>query len=320
MIAEGVRVLVVGDLMIDRYIRGEVDRVSPEAPVPVVRVHDTASSLGGAANVVANLAALGARAFVAGVVGGDPAGAWLRDGLEALGADPSGVVIDRDRPTTTKTRLVSRHQQIARFDEEEDELVAPAQERALIDSVRARAPESDVMVVADYDKGVMTPSVIDAVVGAGQALGVPVVIDPKLRHFFGYGGATLFKPNVRELGQALGEPVRSEDPAWMERVFRRIGCAHLLLTRGDRGMALFDHEGLAVLPATARAVFDVSGAGDTVAAVTGVVLGGGGSVRDAAVLANAAAGVAVGQSGVSPVAPEELLESFPDDSAGVSHP
>lgn len=301
--------------MIDRYIRGKVDRVSPEAPVPVVAVDDTSSGLGGAGNVVANLAALGVGASVVGLVGDDDAGSWVVDRIERIGVGASGVLVAGDRPTTTKTRVMSRRQQIARFDEEDDRLVGPEDERTLIDAIRENASKSDVLVVADYDKGVLTPAVIDAVVGAGHALGLPVIVDPKRRHFFGYGGATLFKPNVREVADALGEAVRAEDPAWMERAYRRAGCAHLLLTRGEHGMALFDDDGLAVLPASARGVYDVSGAGDTVTAVIAAVLGSGGSVRDSAVLANAAAGIAVGRSGVSPVGLTELLETFPEGAA-----
>lgn len=312
------RVLVVGDLIQDRYILGRVDRVSPEAPVPVVRVEAFQWGLGGAANVAANLAGVGARASVVGVVGHDAAGQEIVDGLRDLGAEVAGVEVDSGRPTTTKTRLTADRHQIARFDEESDAPLSVPIEGRIVDAIRDRARECDVVVVEDYDKGVVTADVVEAVIAAGQAVGVPVVVDPKRRNFFGFGGATVFKPNERELREALGVPVHADDPRWMERVHRRVGARHLLLTRGADGMALFDEDGLAHLPAVARAVYDVSGAGDTVTAILAASLAAGASAREAAELANAGAGVAVSQAGVVPVSRDALLAAVAAESTDAS--
>lgn len=296
--------------MLDRHVRGRVERISPEAPVPVVRVERVESALGGAANVVANLHGLGMQSVVVGMVGDDPAGRQLRDRLDSLGTTSSGVLTDPDRPTTQKTRVTARRQQVVRFDEEEDRPVQASAEAHIVEAVRAAAAECSVLVVEDYDKGVMTPRVIEAVIGAGQALGIPVVVDPKRRHFFSYGGATVFKPNERELSDAVGEPVHADDPEWMERAHRRTGARHLLLTRGEEGMALYNEEGLAHLPASALSVYDVSGAGDTVTAAVAAVIGSGGSIREAVELASAAAAVVVGQAGVRPVTRDAVLDQL----------
>ena len=313
-------VLVVGDLMLDRYIRGHVDRVSPEAPVPVVRVEAIESGLGGAANVAANVQGVGATTSIVGVLGDDEAGQIVLEGLEALEIEARALYKDVMRPTTTKTRVTAQRQQVVRFDEESDEPLSSAVERHIVEAVRDRATACDVLVVEDYDKGVLTPGVIDATLAAAHAVGVPVVVDPKRRSFFGYGGATVFKPNARELADALGEPVAAHDPVWMERAHRRVGARHLLLTRGAEGMALFDEEGLALLPASARAVYDVSGAGDTVTAVLAVALAGGATTREAAELANLAAGVTVARSGVAPMSRDRLLSAVEADNGEVSHP
>ncbi len=313
------RVLVIGDLMLDRYVRGTVDRVSPEAPVPVVRVLDTDHGLGGAANVAANLVGVGARTSVIGVVGSDASGAELTEGLRQLGANTVGLLTDPERPTTTKTRLTAARHQVARFDEESDTPITGDVEQRVVEAVREGATKCDVIVVEDYDKGVLTPAVVDAAMAAGQAIGAPIVVDPKRRNFFAYGGATVFKPNERELREALGEPVRAADVGWMERAHRRVGARHLLLTRGADGMALFDEDGLALLPAATREVYDVSGAGDTVTALLAVALAGGATAREAAELANAGAALTVGRPGVSPVARQDLLSALPTEDAELSH-
>lgn len=304
------RVLVIGDVMLDVYLRGGASRISPEAPVPVVRIVDDWRALGGAANVAANLVALGARATLVGLVGEDEAGRDLRAAAARIGVEAAGLVTDPGRPTTVKTRILVGHQQVARYDREVDDDLAAERVDALCERIEALAAESDAVVVEDYNKGLLVPSVIEAALDAARRRDVPVVVDPKARHFFSYRGATVFKPNHPELSAALRAPVLPDDAEWMERTRRHLECENLLLTLGGDGMALATEAGAHLrIPAVARSVYDVSGAGDTVTAVIAATLAAGGSLEDGAVLATHAAGVEVGKAGVVTVSPEEILES-----------
>ena len=305
--AAGARVLVVGDLMLDRYIPGPVDRVSPEAPVPVVRVAETSATVGGAGNVAANVAALGATCRVVACVGVDSAGELLEAELSRLGLGTDGLVRTDERTTTEKTRVLALRQQIVRFDVEDDGDVSVGLARSLCDKVEQLAVDSDVLVMQDYNKGVLTPSVISSVIEAGVRLGLPTVVDPKQRNFSSYGGVTVCKPNAKELGAALGDFIHADGAEWREATRERLGCQNLLLTLGEHGMALQTAEGTSVrIPTAARGVYDVSGAGDTVTGVVAVVLAAGGTVTEAAMLANHAAAIEVGKAGVATVSPDEL--------------
>jgi len=307
------RVLVVGDLMLDRYISGVVDRVSPEAPVPVVRVEHESSAVGGAGNVAANVAALGAVCEVVGLVGADAAGGIMRDALEALGVRTSGLVVAETRPTTVKTRILARRQQVVRFDHEVDADAEPPVAERLSQSVERLSERCDVLVMEDYNKGVLVPEVIRRTLAAAARYELPSVVDPKRRNFFAYAGATVFKPNAKELEDALGSFIYPTDARWMEETRRRLDARHLLLTLGERGMALQTGEGALVrVPTAARGVYDVSGAGDTVTAVVAVVLAAGGTVEEAALLANHAAAIEVGKPGVATVSPDELRDHVRD--------
>ena len=310
------RVLVVGDLMLDRYVSGRVDRVSPEAPVPVVLVEEERAAIGGAGNVAANVTALGATCEVVGCVGDDAEGERLLAELEARRVGSSGVVTTAERPTTVKTRVHAKHQQIVRFDREVAHDVEADIAAVLIGSISDLAAESDALVVQDYNKGVLTREVVEAVRATAERSGIPVIVDPKRRGFFEYAGATVFKPNERELEDALGGLVHPDDEAWMEATRRRLACSHLLVTLGDRGMALQTDVGHLVRLATAaQGVYDVSGAGDTVSATLAVAMAAGATVTEAAVLANHAAAVEVGRPGVQTVAPDEItahLQAWPD--------
>jgi rfaE bifunctional protein kinase chain/domain len=305
--AASVRILVVGDLMLDVYLQGQASRISPEAPVPVVHVTEDWHALGGAANVAANVVALGAACTVAGCVGSDAAGARLRDELARRGIDGRGVLALGDRPTTVKTRVMVRHLQVARYDRETDAELAAADAGELARLVDAHARDVDAIVLEDYDKGVCGTAVIRAALDAGRARGIPTVVDPKLRHFFAYAGATVFKPNLAELAAALRAPVIVDDDDWLERTRRHLDCSHLLVTLGEDGMALRTDAGESVrIPTVARAVYDVSGAGDTVTAALAVALAAGATPAEAATLANYAAGIEVGKPGVATVTAEEL--------------
>ena len=308
--AGDVRCVVVGDLMLDRYVTGVVDRISPEAPVPVVRVEAETSAVGGAANVAHNVVALGGSCAAVGILGKDEGGVLLRRELEALGVSTRGLVETDRRPTTVKTRVLARHHQIVRFDHEEDADVAPEIAGKLAAAISALAQDADVLVIEDYNKGVLMPEVIGAVLREGRERGLPIVVDPKRHRFFDFCGATVFKPNAKELADAFGEKLRPEDAGWMEGVRVRLGCEHLLLTLGEHGMVLKSAGEHFMVPAVARSVYDVSGAGDTVTAVLALLLGAGASALEAAVLANHAAALEVAKAGVATVSREEVLTHY----------
>jgi D-beta-D-heptose 7-phosphate kinase/D-beta-D-heptose 1-phosphate adenosyltransferase len=302
-----VRVLVVGDVMLDVYLRGGASRISPEAPVPVVRVLEEWVALGGAANVAANVVALGAQCVVVGTVGDDLEGEKLRRSLDAAGISAEGLVTTHTRPTTVKTRVLVRHQQVARYDRESEAEADAITGAALVSAIDRLLHDVHVVAVEDYNKGVLTRAVIEAALGRARPHGRPVIVDPKSRFFFGYSGATVFKPNLIELAEALREPVPQGDAAWLQSTRERLGCEHLLLTLGEEGMALVSRDDeLLRVPAVARAVYDVSGAGDTVTAVVSVAIAAGASAAEAAILANFAAGIEVGKAGVATVSPDEL--------------
>ncbi len=309
--APGKNVLVIGDLMLDRYIIGSVDRISPEAPVPVVRVEREGLAVGGAGNVAANAVALGASARVVGCVGDDSEGALLRTHLQDLGVDTSGVLTVPHRPTTVKTRIMARHQHVTRVDREDVSDVGAETAEELLSLIRPALRWADSLVLEDYNKGVLVPRIIRTALEEARALEIPSVVDPKRMRFFEYVGTTVFKPNSRELEDALGEPLKTDDPRWLESVRLRLQSDNLLLTLGEQGMALQAKEGGYLrIPAVAREVYDVSGAGDTVTAVMAVGLASGATPFEAAILANLAAAVEVGKAGVATVSPQEILREY----------
>ena len=306
------RAVVLGDLMLDRYITGAVDRVSPEAPVPVVLVDDEWKAVGGAANVAANIRAMGAACDVVGVVGADDEGRTIARILEAMGAGCC-FVPDGGRSTTVKTRVLAQGQQVVRIDREQTAAVSWDAEAGLKARLGERLPGARVLVLADYNKGVLSPTVIRHALDLAAALDVPVVVDPKRRNFFAFGGATVFKPNRGELEAVLDEPIRPADPEWMEAARVRIGCDHLLLTLGAEGMALASLGGrLEHVSSHARSVYDVSGAGDIVSAVVAASLAAGLGVAEAVVLAAHAAAAGVAKVGVATVTPGEIAELLPE--------
>jgi rfaE bifunctional protein kinase chain/domain len=304
------RIAVVGDAMLDVYLTGEVDRVSPEAPVPVVRVRDRRFALGGAANVAQNVRAVGAGCALVAAVGDDHGGRQLRSMLSGIEAE-LGSLVTVDRPTTTKTRIVARAQQVVRVDEEEDADLDGDEVERLLESVRAAVSSADALVLEDYNKGVLVPRVIEGALQAARSKGIPIVVDPKYRNFFLYRGATIFKPNRRELEAALGADVDLNHPEALPSTFSRLGVDHLLLTLGERGMVLISSGGqVKHVPTVAREVYDVVGAGDTVTAYLALVLAAGGAPTEAAVVANFAAGVEVGKLGAATVSPAEILDAY----------
>ncbi|NUS46482.1 MAG: D-glycero-beta-D-manno-heptose-7-phosphate kinase [Gemmatimonadaceae bacterium] len=306
--ARGKRIVVIGDVMLDVYLIGDVDRISPEAPVPVVRVRERKHALGGAANVAQNVAAIGARCTLVGAIGADRGGETLAEMLRAIGEDGAALV-RVGRPTTQKTRIVARSQQLARVDEEEDADLAGSDMARVLEAVQRAIAAADAVVLEDYNKGVLVPAVIRAAIDAAAARDLPVVVDPKFKNFFAYRGATVFKPNRRELEAALGAAVDVDHPDAVPAALQRLGVAHILLTLGDRGMALFSAHGeVARLPTVAREVYDVVGAGDTVTAYLACMLAAGATPAQAAAIANVAAGIEVGKLGAATVTAAEVLE------------
>ncbi|MBI3782635.1 MAG: D-glycero-beta-D-manno-heptose-7-phosphate kinase [Deltaproteobacteria bacterium] len=306
------RVLVLGDLMLDEFIWGRVERISPEAPVPVVRVTGETIHLGGAANVVHNLCALGAKATACGVIGTDRAGRRLLAELKKIGAGTAGVVRARAAVTIRKTRVVAHHQQVVRFDREQPDHTRRAG-AALIRFLQRRAGDFDVILVSDYGKGVVTEELCAALSDLRQRRAVRVVVDPKKPNYAHFRNLTLATPNQSEAADAAEVEIRDERSlrAAGKALIERWQAEAILITRGEHGMSLFKRSGgVRHFPTAARDVFDVTGAGDTVAATCALALAAGASFEEAAELANQAAGVVVGKVGTATLTVQELLASL----------
>jgi rfaE bifunctional protein kinase chain/domain len=305
---KGSRVVVIGDIMIDRYLYGDTERLSPEAPVPVVTVRERRAKLGGAANVAANVASMGASCLLVGTVGDDADGAAIRQELAVARLDGRHVVSVAGRPTTSKTRIIARSQQIVRIDDEVDALLDGPDLDRLVRSAAEALADADALLLEDYNKGALAPALITEVMALARRRGIAVVVDPKYRQFFAYAGSTVFKPNRRELESALGAAVDLQNLNAIPEVLERLKVDNLLVTLGAEGMLLVMKDGGSLrIPSIARQVFDVSGAGDTVTAWLGTALAAGASLVEAAQLANYAAGVEVSKPGVATVSPEEVL-------------
>ncbi len=306
----GHRVLVVGDVMLDRFIVGRVTRISPEAPVPVVHFQSEFTRLGGAANVAHNLAALGAEVILVGVVGDDAGAERLTRQLRDSGIGDAGLVVDAGRPTVEKVRIVTdRNQQVARVDYEQDADVGGDVERELQQRLAQLGGRASVLLVSDYLKGTITDGVM-AAARTLQQTGVPLLVDPKIPHLDRYAGATLVTPNHHEAESATHRRIRSDEDARQAALaFRtRARCDAVLITRGESGMWLSSPDSEGAIPAVAREVADVTGAGDTVVATLALALAAGATQAEAAVLANQAAGIVVGKFGPATVTIAELLD------------
>ena len=307
----GRRVVVVGDLMVDEWIWGDVSRISPEAPVPVVAVRDHSFTLGGAGNVANNLRALGARVSFVGGVGDDPGAARIRAMFDDIGVDARGLVTLRDRPTTRKTRIVAHSQQVVRADWESTAPLRDDDRAQVVERIRAAVRDADAVVLSDYAKGFFSRDVVEAALGAAV-----VVADPKPQNVALFSGVTCIAPNAGEAARASGIPI--VDDASLERAGRALlamlGCRFVLVTRGEHGMSLFGADGGRFdVPAVARTVFDVSGAGDTVVAVLTLALAAGIAAETATQLANFAAGAVVEKLGTATATPAEIVALMEHD-------
>jgi D-beta-D-heptose 7-phosphate kinase/D-beta-D-heptose 1-phosphate adenosyltransferase len=305
-------VLVVGDVMLDRFIHGRVTRISPEAPVPVVRFNAEDMRLGGAANVAHNLANLGARVALIGVVGADASAHQLRSELTKAGIRHEGLIEDGSRRTVEKVRIVTdRHQQVARIDYEDDADLGTSSEGTVVAAIEAAVRDARVLLVSDYLKGTITPGVMRALLAHKNA-GTPLLVDPKIPHLDRYAGATLITPNQHEAEAATHGRIRTDQEAReVGRAFRaRAQCHSAIVTRGEQGMWVSSPEVEQNIEATSREVADVTGAGDTVMAMLALALASGASLLEAATMANHAAGIVVGKFGTGTVTRDEVLERF----------
>lgn len=311
----GRRLLVPGDLMLDEFIWGEVRRISPEAPVPVVEVRRESWHLGGAGNVVSNLAALGAQAVPIGVIGDDDAAARLREQLAARDIESDGLICDAARPTTLKTRIVAHSQQMVRADRESRAPVSPEIESAVIAVFNQLIAAADAVVVSDYDKGLLTPRVLQSILAAAAQARKPVCLDPKIRNFAHYRPVTVITPNQAEAERATGLEITDEKSllAAAQRIREMLECPHVLITRGEHGLSLLsENNSLLHIPTVAREVYDVTGAGDTVIATLALAIAAGAQVAEAAVIANHAAGIVVGKVGTATASRAELATALQD--------
>jgi len=302
------RLAVIGDLMLDSYVWGLVERISPEAPVPIVTLTGESTNLGGAANVAANVASLGAAVSVVGVVGADREGDHLRELVRKSGFSDDGVTSDPNRPTSVKTRVIAQNQHVVRIDRERTTPLSAEMEDALLKRIADILPTVNAVILEDYNKGVLTPRVIRTVISECRSKGILVGVDPKKENFWEYKGATLFKPNLREIETGVGRRLASdEELTEAGRDLRtKMDFEYLLVTRGEQGMALFTDEGVKLIPTKAHRVHDVSGAGDTVIATIMTTLVGGADINEAAAIANHAASIVIAEIGAAPVDAGEL--------------
>jgi len=310
-------ILVIGDLILDHYIWGNVCRISPEAPVPVVQVTTESFMLGGAANVAHNIVSMGGKAAVIGISGRDMAGKTLIDMLTEKGVNCNGVFFE-NRPTTVKTRVIAHNQQVVRFDREDSKYVGGRILKGVVDYIKSVSAHYDAVILSDYKKGMVSRELIKGILRnskagrAGSRRGMFVAVDPKIGHFDLYKGVSLITPNVMEASSGSSVEIRDEKTLLQagRALMRKLGCAAVLVTRGEQGMSLFQRGGVTHIPTVARKVYDVTGAGDTVISAFTLAHASGASMEEAAVLANHAAGVVVGEVGTAVASPEQIIESF----------
>ncbi|MBE9534209.1 MAG: D-glycero-beta-D-manno-heptose-7-phosphate kinase [Proteobacteria bacterium] len=313
------RILVVGDVIMDEFLWGRVERISPEAPVPVVQVEEESLVLGGAGNVVNNIISLGGQALLCGVTGNDAMGRELVHMLQEMNSPTHGLVVEDRRPTTIKTRVVAHSQQVVRVDREEREPVTEASIERIITTVEEQIDSIDAIVVSDYGKGVVVQGLMETIRLLTRGRQITLTVDPKVQNVALYKGVTLITPNHQEAELMSGIVINDEESLRRAgtRLLDELGCQMVLLTQGDRGMTLFEGNGRATqIPTVARKVFDVSGAGDTVTGTFTLALAAGLTPRQAAVLANLAAGIVVGEIGTATVAASRLKEVLIDTASG----
>lgn len=313
------KVLVLGDLILDEFVWGEVSRISPEAPIPVVEVVEESFMPGGAANVGNNVCSLGGQAFLGGVIGHDSVGKVLKEELARCGMNIGGVIVDESRPTTLKTRIIAHHQQVVRVDREKKEPLADAVSFALLDYCRELTDEVNVIVIEDYGKGVVNRELLQLINGLEGKI---VIVDPGVGDFSVYAGVDIITPNRHEAEMAFGKKLDGDENLYAggKMLMDEFNFQAVLVTLGEEGMCLFQKEGDEVdhIPTVAREVYDVSGAGDTVVSTLALALSIGASLKEAAYLSNIAAGIVVGKTGTAVVSREDLYKILDEGGKGIS--
>jgi D-beta-D-heptose 7-phosphate kinase/D-beta-D-heptose 1-phosphate adenosyltransferase len=305
-----IKILVIGDLILDEFVWGEVTRISPEAPVPVVWVKSESFMPGGAANVANNIASLGAKVYITGVVGKDERSGILKEGLIEKGINIDGVIDDDARPTTLKTRVIAHHQQVVRIDKERIDGISSNVLDRIVAYVKDIIDEMDAVIIEDYGKGVISVKLLKEILTIAKKKKKIITVDPKEEHFSYYKGVTAITPNHHEAAQAAG--IKAKDKGAIlktgKTLLRKLKCEAVLITLGENGMQLFEKNGVIThIPTVAQEVFDVSGAGDTVISTFTLALALGADIKDAACISNIAAGIVVGKVGIAVVTQEELL-------------
>lgn len=310
--AKNKTVAIIGDIMMDRYFWGTVSRISPEAPVPVVDIEEETMHLGGAANVGYNLCSLGLKPILCGVIGNDNSGKKVIELCEKAGIDSSVLIEDMYRPTTVKTRIIGNNQHIARLDRESRETISSETASAIMERLK-QYPDISAIIFEDYNKGVISPELIFAVKEFAKQKNIPIFVDPKKSYFFDYSGVFCFKPNRKEAQDSLGYSLKNEADVEKggKELLQRLQCENVLITMGEKGMRLFEKNGhISSVQTHARHVADVSGAGDTVIATLAAMVVGGAFIREAAAIANYAAGVVCEEPGIVSITPERLLQAI----------
>jgi len=312
--AEGMKVCIIGDVMLDRYMFGNVTRISPEAPVQVFETKQSKLKLGGAANVSYNVKTLGAEPVLIGVIGNDAEGEILADVMRSQGQNTSGLIIEENRPTTCKTRVIADSHHLLRIDSESKHEISAQTENKIISLLKEISRETKFIILQDYNKGVLTKSSINKIISFAKREKMKILVDPKFDNFFEYRNVYLFKPNRKELEDALGRKAKTHDEIndFARELSGRIKCENIVLTLGENGMRIFEKKNgkikLSSIDTHARKVADVSGAGDTVISTIAVCLSGGASLKDAVIIANVAAGLVVEEVGIVPIFRDDLLK------------
>lgn len=314
--SKGKKIAIIGDVMLDKYVYGTVSRISPEAPVQILDIDKTEYRLGGAANVANNIKTLDCEPILIGVIGNDVDSDNYLKVMKSLGLPTVGIFKDKTRPTTTKTRLIAHSQHVLRIDEEIKDNVSPQMKKKILNFIKNNLKKFAAVILQDYNKGVLTKELIGEVIAMCKKANKPIYVDPKFANFYEYKDVTVFKPNRKEVGDILGRKIDGEESVKKagRELIEKLNCEYLVLTRGEKGMMVFDKEKnktvILNIPTKARRAADVSGAGDTVISTIAVMLAGGASITEAVVLANQAAGIVCEVVGIIPIYKEVLLSSY----------
>lgn len=309
----GKKILVFGDIMVDKYIWGAVSRISPEAPVPIVNITRESFTLGGATNVVNNLYALGGEVYLSGVVGNDDIGKTVFSEMKKMDINSDGIIIDNDRPTTLKTRIIAHNQQVVRLDREKKDKVKDNIREKILKYLNSVIGTIDVIIISDYAKGVVTPELIKDIIILGKKYNKAILVDPQVDHFRSYQEVTCLTPNHHEAGFAAGIPIVDKMTLEMaaNKLLKELNCKGILITQGEDGMSYFGSDGIYFhIPAMAKEVFDVTGAGDTVISALSLSLASGASMYESAYIGNLAAGIVIGKVGTATLTIKEILHEI----------